>query len=527
MQHITTIMIRAMLLPIALTLSGCGAGLVLTYPEVVETAAAQGCWSAAAPTPFPATVTPPGGSPVPTATRAANPGDPTAPVAPSHTPAPTTTPLPRCTPQPGETQRPWPTALPTLPPFPTRPVSFRQPIAGERAVMRLPNAVLGLDAAVHPLAGWPVVAALDIPVLNMGHPRVFVRAYNPQAQSWGTAQSVDVGGSHPGDRFRSVAVGVAGDGTIHVVWGVTDYPRLDLFAASSADYGATWSAPTTLGEGFFGVLDLAVTLDGEVFVLALQRDPEVAPVLLRRDRAGAWGGRETLPLRSIWYASSGGLAVVGDGPDAQLIALLTATPDQPGAAYLLRRPLSGGAWQIARHTVTAEGVLADVRAGGYTLTDPAGSPRPGITFTMTGRDGAAIYALTSLDQGASWSRGEQIARSGGRITAAGVGFDAAAGALVAVWNCCEDATWGGDAAASHYAAWSVAGSGSWTPDRNTAPVPLVSGARSAALTTLAQAPNARIGWLIWVEDGQEVRARSFGFNQVIPADRYPDQEARP
>jgi hypothetical protein len=529
MQHAILAFARTLILLLLATLSltGCGTSLVLTYPEVIRTAVAQGCWSSDAPTPYPATVTPLGGSPTSAATRVINPGAATATATATTTPAPTTTPLPRCTPQPGETQRPWPTPPPTQPPFPTQPVGFRQPIADSQVVMRLPNAVLGLDVAAHPTEGWPVVAALDIPVLNDGKPRVFVRAYRPAAETWGTAQSVDVSDTHPGERFRSVAVGVAGDGTIHVVWGVTAFPHLELFAASSTDYGETWTEPTSLGTGYFGVLDLAVTLEGEVFALAMQRDPEVAPVLLHRGLDGAWSEREVLPLRSVWYASSGGLAVAGEGRDAHLVALLTATTEQAGTAYFLRRPVSGGAWEVARRSIESGGTLTGVRAISYAYRDSAGVVRPGVTFTLSVLEGAAVYALTSLDGGASWSQGEAVAQGGPRLTAAGVAYDAAAQSLVAVWNCCADAGWGGNAAATHYAAWSPAGSGAWSPAPNAADrTPLVSGARSAALTTLAQAFNARIVWLAWVEDGQEVRARSFGLNQVVPADRYPQPTAR-
>ncbi|MCA1438576.1 hypothetical protein I6F33_37595 [Bradyrhizobium sp. BRP20] len=139
-----------------------------------------------------------------------------------------------------------------------------------------------------------------------------------------------------------------------------------------------------------------------------------------------------------------------------------------------------------------------------------------------------MYALTSLDSGASWSPGDLVTLGNSRITAAGVAFDAAAQSLVAVWNCCTDTGWGGNAAATHYAAWSPIGSSQWSPDPGTTSLsPLVSGARSAALTMLAQASNARIAWLAWVEDGQEMRVRSLGLNQVVPVDRYPQPTPRP
>jgi hypothetical protein len=56
---------------------------------------------------------------------------------------------------------------------------------------------------------------------------------------------------------------------------------------------------------------------------------------------------------------------------------------------------------------------------------------------------------------------------------------------------------------------------------------LISGARSANLTQLAHAPNARIAWLVWVEDGQTMRARAANLDQIIPADQYPTPTPRP
>jgi hypothetical protein len=290
----------------------------------------------------------------------------------------------------------------------------------------------------------------------------------------------------------------------------------------STDYGATWSAPVVLGSGFFGVLDVQVTLDGEVFVLAMQRDPEVAPVLLQRTRDGVWQERADIPLRSVWYASSGAIALLGEGADASVVALLTATLDQPNTVYLARRPLMGGDWEVSKRTIATDGaVFTGVRAVSYGYR-AAGTSQPGASFVMVARDGASVYTLTTLDGGASWTAGDQVAQGGTAITAAGIGYDGAAQHLVTIWNCCTDAGWGGAAAATHYAAAAPAGSSSWTPDpATTNRTPLISGARAASLTTVVHAANAQIAWLIWLEDGQDIRARSIGLNEIVPVDQYP------
>lgn len=527
-MRITAAIICGLLLA-ALALTGC-AGTALTPSAVVQTAVAQGCWSADSdPTPYPVTVTIPGDVRGQTPTSVAAFGASTVTPAPSATRRPTTTPLPRCTPQPGQTQVAWPTPLPTEPPYPTRPVSAAQPQAGSFDVLRLPDPVLALDVAVHPQGSWAAVAAISIPVVNQGSPRVSVRVYHPVAHRWVLAHTVDQDGAHPGRLFRSVSLSIAPDGTIVVIWGVTDYPHLTLFSAHSSDYGATWSAPESIGDSFLTVLDVATTVTNDVYALAMQRDGEqVRPLLLHRTPAGAWS-QELLPVAATWYASSGALTVVGSGDSAQLVALLTTSADHPGAAWTLTRPLSARTWTTQLHTTPdAGGLLAGVQVVVYPFPADA-TLGQGITFSATLRDQGAMYTLTSRDGGATWQPWSPIARASGRITAGGIAFDPAAQRLVAIWNCCDDASWG-NAHATHYAAWADPTGGDWTPPRSTTMddrAPLISGARAANLTQLAHAPNARIAWLVWVEDGQTVRARADNLDRIIPADQYPTPTPRP
>lgn len=527
-----------LIIPALLALVGCGDARPRTYGALIQTAVAQGCWAGSAPTPLPVTVTPPGGTlPTATATSIASPGVPNRTPGPGITPLPTTTPLPRCTPVPGQTQEPWPTPLPTEPRIPTRAADFRQPVVDETTVMHLPNAVLALDVAVHPTENWPVVAAIDIPVLNHGPAHVFVRANDPRHGGWGTAQTVDTGDSHPGRLFRSVAVGVTGDGTIYVVWGVTDFPALALYVSSSTDGGETWSAPLRLGGGLFGVLDVATTLDGQVVVLAMQRDPELAPVLFQRGSDGTWGAREALPLRSVWYASGGALAIVGDGMPGEpaLVALVTGPESQAGTVYLLRRPLSGGRWSIGSRQVTGatSGVLPGaVQAVTYSWHPADGQLQPAVTFAFTMRDTANVFALTSLDGGQTWGEVEPAVHSGQSsdgasstsILSAAPAYDPVAQQLVLVWTCCVDGRWG-ETAATHYLSRSAVGSGRWLPElepeRFALRQPLVSHAQAVGLSAMAQAANTRVAWLTWIEDGHQVRVRTLALDRVIPYRDYP------
>ncbi|MEI8166193.1 MAG: hypothetical protein WCG26_07435, partial [Chloroflexales bacterium] len=158
-----------------LLLFGCAGTMAITDGEVAQTAVAQGCWSVdTRPSPLPVTVTQIGVRPT-----AAHGGAATVTAGSTATARATTTPLPRCTPMPGQTLAPYPTAIPTEPPYPTRPVNAAQPEADGKVVMRLPNAVLSADIAVHMQGSWPVVAAIDIPTLNQGPTHQAERSWPP------------------------------------------------------------------------------------------------------------------------------------------------------------------------------------------------------------------------------------------------------------------------------------------------------------------------------------------------------------
>lgn len=528
---------RALLALLALApllgLGGCGGAAAQSDAAVARTAGALGCWHAdGRPTPPPVTVTL-AASPARTAPAIVNPGAPTRTPAPTATPRATTTPLPRCTPAPGETQEPWPTRIGTPAAFPTRPIAaLDAPVDG--VALRLPDFVDGLDLAVHPTQGWPLVAAVNVPIGSQGAPRVFVRAWRPGAGAWGAAQSVDTPGSHPGTRLRSVAAAISYDGTLHAVWGASEFPALALFAATSTDGGESWGPPAEVGRGYQEVLDAAPARDGSLYVLALRRasDTRTDAVLLRRAPDGAWGAAEPLPgAGPVWYGSSGSLAIVGGHGAPAIVAALTADESRPGDLSVLRRPLAGTPprWTSVRLTTPdAAGALAHLQLRPFPYQVGV-AVAEGLAISAVRREGGALYAAASLDGGASWGGVQVVARAQGgqgRLPAGSVAYDPAARRLIALWECCADAT-EGSVESTHYGAWADPAGGAWSPPPAAPAVPLISGARSAALTVMAQAPNLRSAWLAWLEGGHVIRVRSFPPDQIIPPGQYPPSTPRP
>lgn len=532
MRALPTIFFIIVLALLASALGGCNSGPALAS-EAAATALALGCWpDTGFGTPLPVTVTATAGPTLTPTLISAVPGA-------TSTPRATTTALPRCTPQPDQTLVPWPTPLPTEPPYPTPANRPHEWSSSEVEILHRANPVLFLDLAVHPHHGWPVVAVVDVPLLTREPPRVFVRAYNYPNRSWGPTQSVDSDGSHPGRNFRSVAVAVAPDNAIHVLWGASEYPHLQLFAAQSRDYGSTWSPPEQIGDrAYFNVLDAVVGLDNTLYALATMRqagavtEPD-SPVLLRRSPDGVWAMPEPIPT-PFWYASDGALQIVADGsPAAALVALISAGAESPaGTVYLARRPLSGGSWSVGSRapSIANPGELAtDVRAISY----PLDTGETGVTFSFGMRQNApAFYSVSSPDGGRSWGPVQPIAygANGDRLGRGAVAYDSQARRLTAVWICCADTTWG-SAEGTHYASWSRPGD-AWTPAYDTAAnthdrIPLVSGARGAGLSTLAQPLNSQYAWLAWIDDGQTVKARSLLLAGILPFDTYPGATPRP
>ena len=436
-------------------------------------------------------------------------------------PAQITTPYAQCPPAPGETAKPWPTPLPPAAPFPTM-VAFNRPSTSMLdSVMQLPDAILHLDAAAHPLTGEPVVAAIASPLMTDGSPHVYVRVRHNQF--WGDVQSIDLGESSLyKHRFLSVAVTVDGSGVITVAWGASRQPTIGLWASTSRDSGITWSPPTLVLSNVYGVLDMTSTLDGRILLLALARDP-LEPVLLQRDLENQWSAPEVVPVPSAWYGSSGAIALVdADTSNPRVVVAITAGKDAPATVFLANRHAdSPSQWQIGQRSVvvSGEGLLGRVRIVVASSGTAGGDGQGVVAISFAFFDAPSLYTLASTDSGVTWGNIGQIHTEASDSAPYGaVAYDALAHRLVVVWTCCEDAQWGGKPA-THYAAWANPADQEWYPHARD--VPVISGAVSAADTVFAQAPNSSFAWLIWKEQGGGVVARAVDLNHIIPDNQYP------
>jgi hypothetical protein len=499
-----------------------------TYADTQATAVLSGCWPGAMPTPRAVTVTPFGGV-LPTASSIQ-----TATSGPAATRLPTTTPYPRCTPLPGETQVPWPSAVPNPPPYPTQEARSWQTGADQRTTLFLPGNLLTLDLAAHPTENW-VAAASVIWSGNQDPDRVMVSVLNPNTHTWSPARQIDLGIAGIGRYSRSVAIAITGDRGVHVAWAMSDPDFTDndpppgTWLSSSSDFGRSWSAPERIATGCKRVNDLAASVTGEFMVLlTCEAGAQTGqPVLLVRQSGGQWLAPERLPL-AVWQYSEGKLALIGEGPNLRIVGMTLAGQAGQPVAYLFQRNLIGSSSLQSRAIL-----LTGQRPTGLRMWYPHsvvfrrpqadGSIQTGVTFSWSSADGdlASIYAMTSLDSGASWGEIEEVfyrSATTDRALFAPLAYDPAADRLAAIFTCCGDARWE-VTPSTHYGRWSVPGSGVWhAPDASDAP--LVLGSRVAAETVAAQSANSRQVWLAWVEEQRKVEIRSLNLNQVIPVDQY-------
>lgn len=511
---------------LVLGLSACGVPSRLSYGQRMATAEVQGCWEGALRTPLPVTVTPLPVTVEPT--QVVNPGDPTRTPAPSATPLPTTTPLPRCTPLPGETLEPWPTPWPTRPPVPTRTDADRQfPVVDRQSLMLLPNPILGMALAVHPTEGWPVVAAVDVPFGQRGAvPRVFVRVYDPARGGWQPTQHVSTNASAP-VLGRTVAVAVTGDGAIHAVWGITDFPAMGLYASTSRDRGQTWSAPHLLGS-YRAVLDVAATLDNHLFVLALRHEESADVDVISRTPDGVWQPRQSVPTNgATWASSAGALLVVGDGVPGVQRALVAALTAGNNRVVISRQILGESTWTTQIRTVGQE-ILWTIRGVSVDLPDATGGMASVVGLQMNPRFGAGgVYALTSRDGGVQWGEAEEVVRADGTtIEAVAVAADPVAQAWISVWACCAGGLWG-NGENTHFASWRALDDPAWQPASFAERVPLVSGGAAVGSVAIAQPRNLPMVWMAWVENAHEVMIRTLAMNRIVPASAYPTPTPMP
>ncbi len=143
-----------------------------------------------------------------------------------------------------------------------------------------------------------------------------------------------------------------------------------------------------------------------------------------------------------------------------------------------------------------------------------------------------MHAIVSLDGGQSWGPVETVGAyrrtdSDDRVPDprwSAPAYDARADRLVVVLVRRDlDVPWPGNG--THYAFWSVPGSGVWTPrqgpDVYEQAIPLISGATSASWTDTAQMHNGSFVWLAWVDAWRQLQIRSLDLNLIIPPDQYP------
>ncbi len=498
-----------LLLPLVLT--DCG-GTFLTYADVAATAQITGCWPDPWPTPNPQPVSdvqPIGIGATPTVDASA----------PTATILPTTTPYPRCSPPPGATAVVWPTRFPTRPPFPTMEPALVLGGSDTTTTMHLPGRQFDVKLAVHPTEGWPALVTMSRFVASTDPMQITARVYNPHTGTWNVAQQVDVGASSAGqDRFGSAVIGITGDRTVHVVWGSSDEGQQRIWTSQSTDFGVSWSEPVVIATGCWQPVDMATSVDNQIAVL-LACYPGRPSVVVRRGN-GTW-------LPQQWPGTKGqfgAIRIVGEGSDARAVAVMSELQDTRQVDILSKRLSDGGAWQVQMRRVPS---LPNVPPALLWQQEAVLFPRPnsatpGILVTWPGFEASIAYALTSLDGGQTWGEVETIVAStqGARVNRVVPAYDAAADRLVAIWTCCGNPK----EESSHYASWSVSGSGLWSPalapDLANA-VPLVLGARAADDMSAAQALNSRTTWLAWVEREHQIEVRSFDLNKVVPVDQYP------
>lgn len=365
--------------------------------------------------------------------------------------------------------------------------------------------------------------------------------------AWSPARQVDLGESRIGRYVRTAQIAVTGDGAVHTVWGMSDPdfrdtdPPPGVWTSSSRDNGQSWSAPQRLTTTCKRVDDLAASADGWLAALLICDDGPATsrPTVVVRQPDGVWRTAELLPFQS-WYSSDGALAIIGDGTDARVVGIVLAGRGGMPLAYLIAKRLAEpGPWQVtelpiapALHRPLTERMWY-ARALAYDRPQPDGSATPAVTFVWSEASAGAAYALTSLDGGVTWGPVEVIvapANPDELISFATAAYDPAADRLVAVWTCCGYDQWQVQGT-THYASWSIPGSGVWLPagriTLDDARIPLVLGSRSAFETVSAQASGSRMTWIAWIERQQRIEVRSLNLNTVIPASEYPTPGGAP
>jgi hypothetical protein len=439
-----------------------------------------------------------------------------------------------------------PVGLPTPVAYPTREARPIQGGSDTRTLLHLPGILHHVDVAVHPSQGWPAVVSVQTwKDGDANHRRIFARVYHPAAKTWGDARQVNLPPEDGNGYYGGVAVGITGDGVVHVTWGGAFTEDKPVWYSASSDYGRSWSAPRQIGADCYNVQDMATTLDGQIVVLALctpgRHDVQVWPGLIVRRADGVWLARDTIPIDGRW----GSLVLTGDGSDARAVALLTNSENSRDAWIVQKRLADPGPWQVQVKDLTPPAGYTAREATFYLhrgLAFRRANGTTGVIFTWAVYGGNAIYALTSLDGAQSWGPIEAVvAHPDGQDHPSALAdpldarwsvpaYDGYADRLVVVWVG-RDLQTPFPSIATHYASWSAPGSGEWQPfaipGRYAPLVPLVTGAERAAYTASAQAGNASFFWLAWIDAYTTVKARTIDLNLIVPVDQYPTATPRP
>lgn len=456
-----------------------------------------------------------------------------------------------CTGTPPAAPGPWPTPLPAPKPYPTIPPKRWWGGSARLTTLHLPGRVYQLALAVHPTENWPVIGAMHRFNLVTDPIQFFVAVFDPETASWSPLQQVDVGTARGASGpFGSIAVVVSGNREVHAIYGMAGDGEAGLYDTVSRDFGRTWSAPQQIATNCWDVSDAAGTVDGQIVVLGHcyhetgSGDPIPDTTLIVRRADGTWLAPQTTGVPG-WF---GAIALAGDGRDALATAWVTAkgAGQNEQIIYLISKYLINerDGWSVRTRQVEAAGIPSGEMGDShwhprhltFTRIFPNGQATTGIVFVWSGQYRASAYALVSLDGGLTWGDVEPIVWQPGEDRVSGhytqyvtPAYDPAADRLVAIWTCCGDS--GHDEPSTHYASWSVPGSGNWQPAQGpgsyTPRIPLITGARQSGPIASEMAPGARMTWLAWVERARQVEVRTLDLNTIIPPGEYPPATPQP
>lgn len=214
-------------------------------------------------------------------------------------------------------------------------------------------------------------------------------------------------------------VGVAPDGTLHLVWGQRQGPRSALMHASSPDGGRTWSSPTAISPTSDVPLrgqTLAVDGQGRVHVAwhlgDPGRDPTRATVYYARSVTGGRSFSEPQQLGAAMPGHSAFPRLLLTGASGDLVAVpFRAQQDPPDWDVVVAISTDGGVSFTEQVAVDTPFDDWDPEA----WVDASGSIHL-AWMTQRGRgQGVTIDYARSDDQGRSWTPARTLSRVNSRF----------------------------------------------------------------------------------------------------------------